>query len=94
MSEELFCHVSCTPGLAGTTPCMIRKTEDGKVEARMGFALFGSTNMTDEQFKACDHNPFHENFRDNFVSGIGETQEEAEALMKKDLDSIYESMWI
>lgn len=93
MSEE-YIYIACsTPGMAGTTPLMVKKTEDG-FEARRGFALFGSTNMSDEQFKACDYNPFHEDFHDNYHRGIGETEEAAVEALKKDASDMYEHIWI
>jgi hypothetical protein len=91
MSEGTYiaCH---TPGLAGTTPVRINKTAEG-FEARCGIALFGSTNMTEEQFKACNHDPFHAEFRDNYCSGKGATEQEAIQALEKDFKQMHESIW-
>lgn len=80
-------------GVSGTTGIAIRKTPEG-FEARMGFALMGQTNMNEEEFRACDYNPFHEEFHDNYVKGTGATEEEAMAAMKNDLHDISESLWV
>jgi hypothetical protein len=85
----IACH---TPGLAGTTPVRIKKTADG-YEARCGIALFGSTNMTDEQFEACNSDPFHVDFRDNYCSGNGATEEEAIGALEQDFKEMHESIW-
>lgn len=82
----------CTPGVAGTTPVKIKKTEEG-YEARCGIALFGSTNMSEEQFKACDYDPFHNEFRDNYCRGIGVTEQEAVNALEKDWKDMHESIW-
>jgi len=79
-------------GVDGTTEVHVQE-KDGVFEARIGFALFGSTMMTEEEFEACDCNPFHENFRDNFASGEGATKEEAIEAMKKNLSSVSASLF-
>jgi len=81
-------------GLAGTTAVHVKEHDNGEFEARMGFSVFGSANMSDEQFKEVDYNPFHEKFYDNFATGKGSSQDAAIDALKAELDSIYESMWI
>lgn len=95
MKKEVKVYANCcTPGLAGTTPIHIKQTEDGKHEARMGFALFGSANLSEQEMKRLDYNPFHEEFYDNYASGIGDSEDAAIDALKADLESTYESMWI
>lgn len=86
-------HVCNNVGVSGTTPCIVRQYQEGEYVARMGFALLGTTNMTEEQFKACGYDPFHEDFRDNFVEGRGKTYEEAIEAMKQDLEQMANSLW-
>ena len=85
-------HVCENIGLSDLTEVHV-KEEDGKITARMGFSLFGSSNMTDEQLEACDYNPFHEDFFDNFVEGEGASKEEAIAVMKVNMKKISSSLW-
>lgn len=93
MSEESRCFCCETPGLSGTTPVTIKQSSEG-FEARMGFALFGSTNMDEEGFRRAEYNPFHEDFHDNYAVGKGSTQEEeAIEALKKDVASTHESLW-
>ena len=80
-------------GVSGTTDCHVKKNDDGLYEARMGFALLGSTNMDEAGFKNCNYDPWHEEFYDNFASGVGSTEEEAVDNMKKDMSSIADSLW-
>lgn len=93
MSEPDFNYFIChTPGLQDTTPVTIKHDATG-FEARMGIAIFGSTNMDEDGFRAAKYNPFHELFHDNYVSGNGATQEEAIEAMKKAHAELYESIW-
>jgi len=80
-------------GIAGTTPCHVLKRDDGKFEARMGFALMGVTNMDEAGFGKCDHNPFHPLFYDNYAHGEGATEEEAMGALKADYKGIADSLW-
>ena len=80
-------------GVSGTTPCHLVQLNDNKYEARMGFALMGATNMTEEQFKRVDYDPFHPEFYDNYAVGIGATEEEAIENMKEFLCEVGESLW-
>lgn len=71
-------------GVRGTTPIVIKVTHctiSAEYEARMGFAIMGSVN-----FDECiDANPFDPNFCDNYVSGRGNSREEAINNLKKEL---------
>ena len=80
-------------GVSGTTECFVKKINSNEYEARMGIALLGSTNMNEEQFKECNYDPFHPNFRDNYVVGISNTEEQAIEKMKEDLDKTSEMLW-
>lgn len=90
--SDYGCYV-CAPGLSGTTPVTIQKTEAG-YEARMGIALFGYTNLDEEGLRKAQYNPFHEDFHDNYVSGKGATEEEAIEALKKDRHEMHESLWL
>lgn len=92
MSDEISCFICHSPGLAGTTPLTLRKTENG-FEARMGVAIFGATNLDEEGFEKAQYNPFHDEFHDNFVRGEGATQEEAIAALKEDHRQMHESLF-
>lgn len=92
MSDEIRYFCCETPGLSGTTPVTIKQSPEG-FEARMGFALFGYTNMNEEEFRASQYNPFHADFHDNYAVGKGSTQEEAIADLKRDVKSLHESLW-
>lgn len=81
-------------GMAGTTPITLKTLEDGTVEARMGFALFGATNMDEDQFRAAQYNPFHPDFHDNYGVGKGATDEGALADLRRSLDEINDGLWI
>lgn len=93
MSDEISYFICHTPGLSGTTPVTIKKSPEG-FEARMGFALFGSTNMDENGFRAAQYNPFHDLFHDNYATGKGTTQEEAIEMLKKEIHNIHESLWL
>jgi len=79
-------------GVSGTTEVHV-KEQDGVFEARVGIAIMGHVNMTEDQFEACQHNPFHEGFYDNYSQGFGATVEEAIEDMKKDMEDTAESLW-
>jgi hypothetical protein len=79
-------------GMNGTTPVVVKEI-DGRFEARVGFALFGSANMTEEQMDAAGRDPFSDKWQDNFCSGVGATREEAIAALEKDCESLYDSIW-
>ncbi len=80
-------------GVSGTTPVHVKCLDDGSYEARMGIALFGGANMNEYGFKACDYDPFHEKFFDNYAGGIGASAEKAIADMKSEIKGIAESLW-
>lgn len=91
---EIVLFACSSMGLSGTTEIHVKKLDDGTFEARMGIALFGSTNMDDKGFEACNYDPFHDKFYDNYVRGKGKTQDEALDAMKEDQKQITESLWI
>lgn len=94
MSEEYrSLSPSHHPGMQGTTPVTLKTHPDGRIEARMGFSLFGATNMDEDGYRAAQYNPFHPEFHDNYVDGFGLTDEDAIAAMKKKFNEIYESLW-
>ncbi len=64
-----------------------------RYEARMGFALFGQTNMDDDALRDCEANPFHPEFYDNYVTGHGNTHEEAMTAMASELEEISQSLF-
>lgn len=63
-------------------------------EVRMGIAIFGNSNNTDEEFEAVGHNPFHPDFNDNYAHGNGNTEEEALASMMEWMKGTSESLFI
>lgn len=69
------------------------KEIDGGFEARMAVALFGSYQMSDEELEAIDFNPYHPDFNDNDVSGIGKSKEEAVQAMQKNMSELADSLW-
>lgn len=91
--SEFICH---SPGLAGTTPLTIQHSAGlgwERFEARMGVAIFGTSNLDEEGFEAAQFNPFHDLFHDNYVQGDGPTQEAAIDALKKDHRDMHESLW-
>lgn len=93
MSDEISYYCCDTPGLAGTTPVTIKQSAEG-FEARMGFALFGATNMDEDGFRRAQNNPFHDEFHDNYAVGKGATQEAAIEALKREIHEIHESLWL
>lgn len=89
-------------GVAGTTDIHCHELSDKermmdlkpgdtrrhKFEVRMGFAVFGNYNES----RASD-NPFHPEFEDNYVTGRGNTVEEALADLCKEVSSTADSLW-
>jgi len=94
MIEETVIYQCSNIGISGTTPVHVKQLDDGVFEARCGFALMGETNMSEEEFAACDYNPFHENFRDNYSVGIGEDEEKAIAKLKACMKATADSLWV
>lgn len=80
-------------GVSGTTDVHIRRHESGRYEARVGIAIMGASNMDEAGFAACNHDPFHARFHDNFAAGEGDTEQEAIDAMKRDMRSISDSIW-
>jgi len=91
-------------GISGTTEVFARQetftaqTQRGRItydiwEARMGLAILGTCNTSDEERAACDHNPFHPNWKDNYAKGTGRTQEEAIEALKKDVEEMSNALW-
>ena len=84
-------------GVAGTTDVAVkkRKTQGGHdiYEARCGIAMMGMTQMDEEEFKACNYDPFHPEFRDNYCEGRGPTPEKAIEALKKDMKETADSIW-
>lgn len=81
-------------GVNGTTPFYFMKHGTEDYEARCGIALLGKTNMTDEQFAACGHNPFHPDFRDNFCVGKGKDELGALADLKEKMIETSDSLFL
>jgi len=87
--------ISCSDiGASGTTDVHVRKKSKKVYEARMGIAMFGHSNMTEEALDKCGRNPFSPYFEDNYVSGIGGTEEVAIKNLKKSLKETANSLWV
>lgn len=80
-------------GVSGTTQVHVKRLDDGTFQARCGIAIMGSTNMNEAEFKACDYNPFSDDFRDNFAEGNGDTEDAALAALKADMRETANSLW-
>jgi len=94
MQEEYVVVHQCSHiGVAGTTPVHVKRMHDGTFKARCGIAILGSTNMDETEFEACNHNPFHPEFYDNWAEGSGATEEEAIAALKADMQQTADSIW-
>lgn len=78
-------------GLSGAE-VFFKETDNG-YEARQAVALFGEYQMHKLELEAIDYNPFHKDFHDNFVKGIGKTKEEAIEALKKDAKKLADSLW-
>ncbi len=93
MPETITLHKCEHIGVAGTTDVHIKALPDGRFEARCGVAFMGATNMDEAGFKACNSDPFHDLFHDNYASGKGATEDEALDAMKNDMKSLAASLW-
>jgi hypothetical protein len=93
MGEEVVIHECSHIGVAGTTAVHVKRSEDGSFVARCGVAIMGSTNMDEEGFKACNYNPFHGKFQDNYAEGMGKTEAEALDALKADMHQMADSLW-
>lgn len=94
--SDFNCFICHSIGLSGTTPLTVLHSAGlgwEQFEARMGVAIFGSTNLDEEGFEAAQYNPFHPLFHDNFTQGIGRSQQEAIDALKKDHHDMHESLW-
>lgn len=92
---EKFQYFCCSHiGVSGTTDVVLKKLDNGTFEARCGFALLGQTNMDEAGFKACDSNPFHPEFHDNYAVGKGKTEAEALTNLKKDMHDVADTLWM
>lgn len=63
-------------------------TRRPRFEIRCGVALMGRHNTENPQ-----HNPFHPDYRDNYSSGTGNTEEEAVASLLDDIRGISDSLF-
>lgn len=83
-------------GVSGTTKVFVRETVDDNnvplFAARMGIALFGVTNRKDAALSEA--NPFDPDFNDNFAEGIGNTEAQALADLKKDVDDLSKMLFL
>lgn len=84
----MIIHQCSSMGVSGTTDVHVRETAEG-YEARVGIALLGMVNNP-----GGPDNPFHPEFNDNYASGVGATEEEAINAMKRDMQSISDSLWL
>lgn len=95
MTEEKITAFQCeSVGISGTTQVFVRRMAADRGSAfvaRVGIAIMGQTNMAPELLK--DANPFDESFRDNYCEGVGGTQEEAIAALKRDIEETSQSLW-
>lgn len=94
MSEQIIIYQCSNIGIAGTTPVHVIKHDNGTFEARCGFSLIGATNMSEEEFAACEYNPFHEQFYDNYSVGKGADEAEALAELKTNMKATADSLWV
>lgn len=94
MAEEIKIYKCDHIGVAGTTAVHVKKLPDGKFEARCGIAMMGNTNMDEAGFKACNYDPFHQNFNDNICVGFGATESDSLEALKKDMRSMADSLWL
>lgn len=81
-------------GFSKLTDIFFKLTEVGTVEAKMGIEFMSSDDGVEERLKACNHDPFHENFKENYVNGVGNTREEAISELRKDMQSLENHMWM
>jgi hypothetical protein len=92
--EHLIVHEDKNIGVSATTAVVYCQHSPESWEARQAVALLGSSNMNDEEIKACGNNPFHPDFHDNYVHGFGPTMEAALAAMQLDAAKMSESLWV
>ena len=76
-------HFTCDAvGISGTTDVVMREIPGG-FEARVGIAILGRTNMSEEDLKRLT--PFDKDFHDNYARGLGSTRGLALAALRRDL---------
>jgi hypothetical protein len=90
VNQEIIAFHCSQVGVAGTTRVFVRKVGQEYV-ARVGIAIFGSTNMTEEELRDAD--PFSEKFRDNYDEGKGATVGQALEDLKREMKKTAESLW-
>jgi hypothetical protein len=93
MTKPIIVRQCSHIGIAGTTPVHVKQHESGAFEARCGFAVMGATNMDEAGFKACNYDPFHEKFHDNYAVGLGDTEESAIEALKLDMKTTADILW-
>lgn len=81
-------------GVSTTTLAHVMRLPDGQYEARVGFAVMGSTNMDEDDFQKCGHNPFHPDFHDNFARAQGAMPDLAVAGLGAKLKEVSDSLFV
>ena len=94
MTKEIVIYECSNIGIAGTTPVHVKQHDDGAFEARCGFALIGAMNMTEAEFAACNYDPFHDKFHDNYAVGKGDNEEQAISQLKANMKATADSLWV
>lgn len=83
-------------GISGTTKVFVRETVNDNYDpmftARMGIAVFGVTQRKDPGLSEA--NPFDPDFGDNFAEGIGNTEIQALADLKQDVDDLSKTLFL
>lgn len=94
MVENTTVHMSGNIiGVVCTTDVHVRKLLGGRYEARCGIAIMGRQNMDEEEYKACNYDPFHPEFQDNIVLGFGLSEQDALESLKLDMKNTVNSLW-
>ena len=79
---DSFTFINCAIiGVSGTTRVAVQRRPDGKLAARVGIALLGTTQVPIEALR--DANPFDDDFPDNYAEGVGATEAEALTDLKR-----------
>ena len=92
LTESVMVNTCSNIGLSGAQ-IHTMKTDKG-FEVRQAVAFFGSFQMEMTDLEAIDFNPFHEDFHDNYISGVGETLEEALEELAADAKAMTNSLWL
>ena len=77
-------------GVAGTTDVYC-KFVNGRWESRVGIAILGMANMSEEELEKA--NPFDNNFHDNFAVGHGATREESLKDLRNSMKGTANLIW-